>query len=541
MQQAMYFNERVRRHTGLIRLSLVLVLFAGIAQFASFGLIQAHVVSFYGAQPEDIAFAFQITYAGIIGTLPLHFRMIRFFNTRRYLLTALLAGILLNIGCLLTHDLVLFSVLRFLIGVVTCMVAGSMLIVIFSTLPEQKRMLVGISVFFTLVLSCGMLVGIGASWVVLRMDWTAVYYGLIGLQVMAALLCIVLFKSTPAHKPYPLYQVDWAGCILFMSGAAAAAFVMIYGPKRYWMADPAIRNAAVCCAVMIALFLLRQATVKRPLIDLRVFKYSKFIFAISLMILFFGIKDSINLIYGYSVSVLGWSAADVVRSGMYNIAGVVAATLIAVKVILAKKENLPKLLIAGFSVLFFYHMWVYLHLTADLSLADLSIPIFFQGFACGLLFVPITLFCMAAVPQSTGMTGIIVCTYARFITGLNSIAGFYTLQLSFSQEFKHGFLGKLIPGSHLLLQRQALYKHMLLSKGYTAGEAAGISNMLLARSSGIQSQLLTIRAIFLTAAIIVAVVIVFLVLFALINKIKVSRRRVSPPLPALPGTPRHAR
>ena len=480
------------------------------------------MLSFYGAQPEDISFALQIAYVGIITTLPIQFRLAKYFNTRSYLLTAFLVGILLNIGCLFTHDLVLFSILRFFIGAITCIVAGCLLIVIFSTLPESKRMLVGVSLFFSLILTCGVIVGLGASWIVVRTNWPAVYYGLISLQIIAILLCIIIFKAERETKPYPLYQIDWFGFILFTFGAAATAFVMIYGPKRYWLADPTIRYAAIFALVMLTLFLYRQVNIKRPLIDLSVFKFGKFIFALLLMLIFFGIRDSINLIYGYSTSVLGWSSADVVNSGLFNIAGVLAATFIAVKVILAKKENLPILLLAGFAVLFFYHLWVYLHLTPDLSFAEVCIPIFLQGFASGLLFVPITIFCVAAVPQSTGMTGIIVCAYARFIATVNSIAGFYTLQLNYNQQFKESILNKLVPGSETLSQRHELYQGLLASKGYAAGEVTRISNMLIAKSSAIQSQLLTIRAIFLIAAILMAIVFLILLFFAVVNKIKAS-------------------
>lgn len=522
MEQTIYFNNWIGRSPGVVRFLLILVLFAAITQFASFGLIQAHVISFYGAQPEDISFAFQITYVGIIATLPVQFRLVRYFNTRSYLLTAFLAGILLNIGCLFVQDLVLFCILRFLTGIVTCLIAGCMLIVMFTTLPEERKMLVGVSLFFSLILTVGLIVGIGASWVVLRMDWTAVYYGLIGLQVTAIVLCLFVFRPKAVMKPYPLYQIDWFGAILFMFAAAATAFVMIYGPKRYWMADTVIKYATAFAVLNLVFFLLRQATLKRPLVDLSVFKSGKFIFALSLMLLFFGMKDSINLIYGYSAGVLGWNSADVVYSGLYNIAGVIIATFIAANVILAKKQNLPVLLLAGFATMFFYHFWVYLHLTPSLSLRELSIPIFLHGFGSGLLFVPITIFCMAAVPGA-GMTGIVIVTYARFIAVLNSIAGFYTLQLNYNQQFKENFLGKLVPENDLLVQRLELYKGLLVSKGYTPGEAAAISNMLIAKSTGIQSQLLTIRAIFLIAAIMMAAAFFILILFAVINKIKAAR------------------
>src|ERR1044072_3035293 len=202
MAQTIYFNDRISRHPGLARVSLVLILFAAIAQFASFGLIQAHVVSFYGAQPEDISFALQIAYAGIITTLPVQFRFVKYFNTRTYLLTAFFVGILINIGCLFVHDLFLFAILRFFTGVVTCVIAGCLLLVLFSTLPESKRMLVGVSLFFTLILTCELRIGAVASWMLLRTNYTEFYYVLIGLQAMAMLFCIIVFKASPAMKPF---------------------------------------------------------------------------------------------------------------------------------------------------------------------------------------------------------------------------------------------------------------------------------------------------------------------------------------------------
>lgn len=523
MEQVQYFNKRAGKHPGIVRVLLLVILFSAIAQFASFSIIQAHVISFYGAQPEDIPFALQIAYVGIIATLPVMFRLIKYFNTRSYLIMAFLAGILLNIACLFVSDLVIFSVIRFFIGCVTCLIAGCLLIVIFSTLPESKRMLLGISLFFSLILTAGLVLGVPASRIVLNADWVELYFALIGMQVIAIICCMAIFRSKIERKAYPLYQIDWTGYILIAFGGAAAAFVMIYGPRRYWFNDPVIRNAAIAGVLLLVCFFYRQATLRRPLVDLTVFKSGKFIFGLLLMLLFFGIKDNINLIYGYAASTLNWSTRDVVNAGMLNIAGVVIATIIVVLVVMARKQNLPKLLIAGFAVLFLYHWWVYRYITPDLSFGQLCIPIFLQGLASGLLFVPITILCMASLSPRHGMTGIVVLTYTRFVATLNSIAGYYTLQLNYNQHFKTGFLSKTIPGSDALSQRQELYHGFLVANGYTTGEATGISNMLIAKSTVVQGQLLTIRAIFLIAAILMILALCVLVIFAVINKIKAAR------------------
>ncbi len=513
---------------GFVRCVLLLILFAAIAQFASFGIIQAHVVSFYGAQPEDISFAFQSAYVGIIAILPVMFRLIRFFNTRTYLLSVFLAGIVLNICCLYVQDLLVFALLRFFVGICTGLVAGCILVVVFSTLPAARSILVGVSLFFSLILTAGIIIGIAGSRVIITSDWTALYYGLIGLQVMALVLCLLVFKSSPARKPYPLYQLDWFGFLLFVFGATAFAYVMIYGPRQYWFSSATITYMALLGLVMIAGFLYRQAILKRPLIDLQVFRSGKFLYGLALMLLFYGIRDTINLLYGYAIAVLNWSAADVVDAGFFNVAGVILSTFIVVRAVAANKLHLPKLLLVGFAVLLGYHYWVYLYLTPDLSFAQLCLPIFLQGFACGLLFVPITILCLASIPPASNTTGIVVCTYARFIAVLNSIAGFYTLQLYYNQHFKEGFLGKLTPGTALLAQQQEVYAGLLTAKGFAPAEATGVGIALIAKATGIQSQLLTIRAIFLIGAWLSAAALISLVVFAVINKVKASREQ--PPM-----------
>ena len=63
--------------------------------------------------------------------------------------------------------------------------------------------------------------------------------------------------------------------------------------------------------------------------------------------------------------------------------------------------------------------------------------------------------------------------------------------------------------------------------GYNPGEATAISNGLIAKTTAIQSQLLTIRAIFLIGVIITAAALVMLVIFAVINKVKAARHSVA--------------
>ena len=168
MGPANFFKDWTLTRLNLLRGLLVFVMFAAIAQFASFALIQGHVAAYYGAQPEDVSFVWLIAYVGISMALPVQFKVASAFNVRTYLLTSFLLSLVLNLGSICTQNLWLFAALRFCTGITTCLIVGRTLMLLFTTLSEATRFLVGTSLFFSLILIGGPLVSWGASWVVVR-------------------------------------------------------------------------------------------------------------------------------------------------------------------------------------------------------------------------------------------------------------------------------------------------------------------------------------------------------------------------------------
>ncbi|MBF4518903.1 MFS transporter [Flavobacterium sp. ANB] len=520
-----FLNSKAMQYKGLTFVLLVLVLFIALAQFSSYNLIQQHLISFYGVEPEDISMSLMATYSGIITFLPIQFRLQRYFTARKYLMTALLLGILINFGSFATHDIVVFIVLRFFQGTVVAICVGTMLIVLFSTQPGEKRTLIGSAIFFAAILTTSVITGILSSWVAVNMNWNFVYYGLIALQVLALVICYLIFHPEMKHRSFPLYQIDWTGGLFFAGFSLSFAYIMIYGPKQYWFSSPSILKIALFGFVMLLLFVYKQAILKRPLIDLRAFKYGKFILGLFFLILFYGIKDTINLIYGYAGGILGWSSTDIVQLGLYNSAGVIISIAFSVKMILKNKMNVPKLIITGFLIMIFYNLWMYWSLTPNLSFADLAVPVFIQGIASGFIFLPVLILTMSAVPKFTGFTAIIVCAYGRFIGTLNSISGFYTMQLNYNKEYKLGFLTHLTTEDQNLVQSSLNYQNLFLSKGYNAEQANALSTAMINKAATIQAQLLTNRTIFMIGALLMCFAIVVMLVFIIGSKIIAARNQ----------------
>jgi len=492
-----------------------IILLSAISQFATFALSQNFVISSFGAQPEDISFALQMAYVGILVTLPIHFRLIRYFELRNYLVVAITLGILLSIVCINTSDLLLFFVFRLLQGMVVCTISASILMMFSIYLKAEHKQVVAPSIFYGTILSSGVLIGLVFANVSLNTDWKEVYQYLIALQVFSLLLVVVIFNPKSGVKPYPLYQIDWIAAVFFLTAAISLAYTFIYGSKYYWFTDSRIQLSFCLTVFMILLYISRLTTQKRPLISLQVFRYRKFWAGLLLLALYYGIKESINLIFGYTTAILQWNATQMMTLGLFNIAGVLIFIVIAGKLIIDKKVTIPVLLVAGFTVLLTYHVWMYQIFTPDLSFQDLIVPVFLQGAASGLIFVPIMLFTLSSVPPSTGMTGLIVAAYVRFISLLNVSAGFYNLQLYYNQFFKERFLTHVTLLDNPAAERLAGYKQVFLAKGMSSGQAESLAQLNLSKVLSIQSQLLSNRAIFLLMSYLMVVILVVLVMLVM--------------------------
>lgn len=525
MREHPFLNSKAIQYKGLTFVLLILILLISLAQFSSFALIQQHLISYYGVEPEDVSMSIMAMYAGILTFLPIQFRLLRYFTMRNYLIIGFLMGILINFGSFATHDSIIFTVLRFFQGIIVATSVGCMLIVIFSMQPGEKGTIMGSAIFFGGILITSVIIGILSSWITVNRNWNFVYYALILMQVLALFICYLIFQPNMKQRRFPLYQIDWVGGLFFANFSISLAYVMIYGPKEYWFSSRSILISALYSFVMLVLFIYKQANLKRPLIDLSVFKYGKFILGLFLLILFYGIKDTINLIYGYAAGILGWSATDIVQLGLYNSAGVIIAIVFSAVMILKNKRNVPKLIMLGFFLMIFYNLWMYWSLTSNLSFINLAVPVFIQGMASGFIFLPVIIFTMSAVPKFTGFTAIIVCAYGRFIASLNSISGFYTLQLKYNNEYRQGFLEHLTTEDQNLIQSSLNYQNLFLSKGYTIDQANVLSNVFINKAATIQGQLLTNRTISMIGAMLMCFAIIVLIVFNVGSKIRTSRNQ----------------
>lgn len=525
MDKNIYFKNWIHNWNWGMRTALFLILMFTIIQFSLFSLTQNYVVSYFGAQPEDVTFSIQVTYISLLFTLPLQIRFLNYFNTKKYLITVLLIGIILNLLSMKTTEIEIFILLRFLQGMIISFIAGGMLTFIFSRLHEEKKMAVGYSVFYGTLLGSSVVAGAPSAWIIDNTDWKMIYYVVILFQIISILIVFLIFKSEREHKKYPLYQIDWKAYLILGSGMFAVAYCLVYGPKHYWFDDKSIVYSFFLAIILISLFVLRQLNSKRPIIHFSIFKSKRFVIGLFFLALFYGLKDTINLVYNYVSVINQWSNYDYIELAAVNISGMALTMYIASQLVAKKKFPIHYFLISGFGLMLAFNFWMYKIISPGLDFSDLMVPIFLQGASSGMLFVPIATFILSSVPVHTGISGSLVGGTVRFFTTLNSFAGYYTLQLFYNQHYKEQFLKYLTPYDLNYVERNSSTVQSFISKGFTTQESVSLANSSVLKSVTTQTQLLTNQTIFLGVSYTLSAIILAVLSHLIYRKLILTQRK----------------
>ncbi|HXO73815.1 MAG TPA: MFS transporter, partial [Puia sp.] len=378
MNTPSYFKSWSAEWEWVARAMLLFILLSGLTQFTLFGLVNNYMLSYFDAQPEDVSFSTNISYAAIIGGLPMQARFLQYFEIRNYLLTVIMLGIGLSILTFHTTDIHVFMACRFFNGFIINGTVLSSLRLIMSRLKPQYAP-VGFSVFYGALLGSGFSSGSLVYFVTDNMDWRNVYLYLLMIQLTSLVLVLLLVRAKTGMRPYPLYQLDWSSLILLLTTLVAWAYTLIYGGKYYWLSDWRIRVSLTMAICSLVLMIYRQTIMKRPYVHPVVLRFRKVIFGVLLLAVYFGIKDSINLVYQYVVQVLHWETKDLILLSACNIIGLVTAMFAAAKMILSRKFSTTVFLIIGFSLLLAFNLWAYYTFSTDLSFGDLAVPVVLQG------------------------------------------------------------------------------------------------------------------------------------------------------------------
>ncbi|HTW84202.1 MAG TPA: DHA2 family efflux MFS transporter permease subunit [Candidatus Sulfotelmatobacter sp.] len=235
------------------------------------------------------------------------------------------------------------------------------------------------------------------GWLTDNVSWNYVFFINIVPGIFAALIVLTMMRNPSDPKPIP---VDAIGLALLAVGLGSLQYILGEGQRNDWFSDPVIRFFGATAALGLAAFICWSLWgTDRPIVDLRAYKY-RAIAAGSAMGFAIG-----SVLYGATVilpqyvqTLLGFTAT---LSGiLIFVRALVIAVLTPFMARLAGsgKVDTRILLVSGFALIGTSQIWLGYLTTTQTSFAQLCGPAIVAGLGLALLFTPLSIAILSAVP-----------------------------------------------------------------------------------------------------------------------------------------------
>lgn len=467
------------RLAGLIILSILMTCLFSFAFYSS----PATIMGFYGVEPTDVQYAMVVIYGSTVAFLALDFRIVKYFSSRKYLLAALAVNTVCSLVCFHFRNWTLFISCQFAQGITCALMSGIVLSLTFARLHSTRVRVIGYTILYAGIQISVPLYSIYSSAVLNIFDFNWLFYGLnILLIILAMVVLITMNAEARFHKKVPLYQVDWIGYLFYTVFILTLGYTLIYGRQLGWLDSQLIVSLLLSDLLILVLFILRELRIKRPLINLRIFKAPNFVIGLILLFIFYIFKGSTGLTYGYLETILGTDPLNTIPVWISVITGTLISMFVTARFILMG-ANLIRMIIIGFAIMASYYVYMLLYVSVQGSTTDFILPMFIYGVSTGVLFVPIVSFTTSAAPPKIAFNASLIGIFARFTGFTSSLALNNEIQLftrSSVREKVRETLSETNPQLPLTLQD---IRHTYLNAGndlYVAkGAADGYFNSLV--------------------------------------------------------------
>ncbi len=463
------------------------------------------VMGFYGVQPTDVQYGMVVIYGSTVAFLALDFRIVKYFAPRNYLVMALAINGACSLICFHTRDWTLFIICQFMQGITCALMSGIVLQLTFPRLQSTRARVIAYTLLYGSIQISVPFYSICSGVVLHFYDFNWLFYGSgILLIILTFVVLLTMHGTARFTKKIPLYQVDWVGYLFYLSFILTLGYVLIYGRQRGWFGSPVIVLLSGGSVVLLMLFVIRASKLKRPLINLEIFRVKHFVIGLLLLFTFYIFKGSTGLTYGYLEAVLGNDPLSTIPVWTAVITGTVLSMFVTSRFVLMG-YNLVRMIITGFTIMALYYVYMILFVSVQGTTINFILPMFIYGVATGVLFVPIVSFTSSAAPPGIALHASLIGIFARFTGFTASLALNNEMQLfsrSAIREKLRETLTETNPQLPLtLLDIQNQYSGAG-SDSYTAKSASGayfnklVSQQILARATRDYYDLMLVGVVF---------------------------------------------
>ena len=225
------------------------------------------------------------------------------------------------------------------------------------------------------------------GWITDSYSWRWVFYINLPIGVAASAMAKFFIFDPPYIRRVSSY-VDWWGIGLLAVGVGALQIMLDKGQEEDWFGSDFIRVLAVAAIVGLAAFVVREVFVRHPVVDLSVLKVRTYATGVFMMtVLGFVLYGSTVLVPIWLQTLMGYPALEAGWAMLPR--GLGSFVFMPLVGILTAKVEPRKLLAAGI-IASSTSLFLLASLNLNAGYWDIFVPLFIQGIAMGLLFVPLT-------------------------------------------------------------------------------------------------------------------------------------------------------
>lgn len=392
------FREWVPRWLALIITGCILII--SLLSFALYYSNMKSTIGYYGFGQADVQFSVVIMYATVVTFLALDSRLIKYFAARRYITGGLIVNIISYIICFYTKDWFVFMACRFVQGISCALLCSAVMHLSFSLFRPSEARKYGYSLFYGGLQISIPVCAIYCTQTLRFLEFKHVFSLLcLFTLLMQLIVTLTMNKHGRFYRKFPLYQTDWKGGILYTVFCILAGYILVYARQFNGFGSMRFTALVALTGVALCLLIAHEMKTKRPLINLRLFRYKGFIASLLLLAAFYIFKGTIIFVYNYAETVLHVETENMIPLWCINIAGVCTGTYLTARY-LTKKFSLHTIITGGFSLLGLFHLIICFILSSRAEITDLYLPVYIYGLGTSTLFVPLVLFAVSSVPAN---------------------------------------------------------------------------------------------------------------------------------------------
>jgi MFS transporter, DHA2 family, multidrug resistance protein len=324
------------------------------------------------------------------------------------------------------------------------------------------------------------------GWIADSWSWRWIFYVNLPIGALGFLMASAFLVDPPYLKKPG--RVDALGLVLMVLGFGALQLTLDWGEREDWFDSRLVVSLLAVAVAALVAFVLREVTVREPILDLSVFADRNFALGASLMaVAGFGFYSSMLLLALYTQKLMAydaWSSGFVLApAGLGNMLMLLVAGRLVTRV--------DQRILLGVGITL---NAVGLSLMSTINLGvdywSLAVPRFIQGCGMGFVFVPLQVLALATIRRDRLSNATSAFNVVRNIGGSIGIALATTLLTRRAQHHQTTLVAHVDPWSAETAERLRAWVAHFVSRGNDTFTAERRALGMLYRDTQDQAQLL---------------------------------------------------